>query len=64
LHSSRNRYCGSATVGGAIQESNVNKIIHALVAAAGSRAKNVLRQQAAVAQPYQVEYRSNAGGWN
>jgi len=42
----------------------VNKIVNALVAAAGSRARSVLRKQAAFAQPYQVEYRSNAGGWN
>jgi len=55
---------GAATVGGAIKESTVNKIINALVAAAGSRAKNVMRKQAEVARPHQVEYRSNAGGWN
>lgn len=42
----------------------MNKIINALVAAAGSRAKHVLRKQAEVAQPYRVEYRLNAGGWN
>ena len=42
----------------------MNKIIYALVAAAGSRAKNVLRKQAEVAQPYRVDYRLNAGGWN
>lgn len=42
----------------------MNKIVNALVAAAGSRARNVLRKQAEVAQPYRVEYRSNAGGWN
>ncbi|WP_306393959.1 hypothetical protein [Telluria beijingensis] len=42
----------------------MNKIINALVAAAGSRAKYVMRKQAEAAKPYQVEYRSNAGGWN
>lgn len=36
----------------------------ALVAAAGSRAKYVLRQQANVAKPFQEQYRANAGGWN
>jgi len=42
----------------------VNKIINALVAAAGSRARNVLRKQALLAQPFREEYRANAGGWN
>jgi len=42
----------------------VKKIVNALVAAAGSRARHVLRKQAEVSQPYRVEYRSNAGGWN
>gem|GEM_PF-1437082 len=46
------------------RSQNVKKIVNALVAAAGSRARGVLRKQAEVAQPYQVEYRSNAGGWN
>lgn len=36
----------------------------ALVAAAGGRAKSVLRKQAEVAMPYKEEYRANAGGWN
>jgi len=35
-----------------------------LVAAAGSRAKSVLRKQAAIAAPWAEQYRSNAGGWN
>ena len=42
----------------------MKKIVNALVAAANSRAKRVLRKQAELAQPYKVEYRSNAGGWN
>lgn len=42
----------------------MNKIIRALVAAAGSRAKYVMRKQAEAAQPYKVEYHLNAGGWN
>lgn len=42
----------------------MNKIVNALVAAAGSRARSVLRKQAEVATPYRVEYRANAGGWN
>jgi len=46
------------------KESDVKKIVKALVAAAGSRAKNVIRKQADAAKPYAVEYRSNAGGWN
>jgi len=46
------------------KESNVKKIVQALVAAAGSRAKNVIRKQADAVKPYKVEYRSNAGGWN
>jgi hypothetical protein len=36
----------------------------ALVAAAGGRAKSVMRKQADVAKPYKEEYRANAGGWN
>ncbi|WP_312510555.1 hypothetical protein [Massilia sp.] len=36
----------------------------ALVAAAGGRAKSVMRKQAAATKPYTEEYRSNAGGWN
>ena len=55
---------GAAIVGGAIKESNVKKIVNALVAAAGSRARYALRKQAEVAKPYRVEYRANAGGWN
>ncbi|MGF6275405.1 hypothetical protein ABIB38_003803 [Massilia sp. UYP11] len=51
-------------IGGAIKESHVKKIVNALVAAAASRARSILRKQAAFAQPYRVEYRSNAGGWN
>ena len=46
------------------KESDVNKIVKALVAAAGSRAKNVIRKQAEAAAPFKVEYRLNAGGWN
>ena len=42
----------------------MKKIVNALVAAAGSRARFALRKQAQIAQPYQVEYTSNAGGWN
>ena len=42
----------------------MKKIVHALVAAAGSRAKHVLYKQAEVAKPYRVDYRLNAGGWN
>ena len=42
----------------------MEKIINALVAAARSRARNVLRKQAEAAKPFQVEYRLNAGGWN
>jgi len=36
----------------------------ALVAAAGGRARNVIRKQADAAKPYKEEFRSNAGGWN
>jgi len=46
------------------KEPHVKKIVHALVAAAGSRAKNVLRKQAEAAKPSKVDYRLNAGGWN
>ena len=42
----------------------LNFAARALVAAAGSRAKGVLRKQAAVGMPWKEEYRSNAGGWN
>lgn len=42
----------------------LNAAARALVAAAGSRAKGVMRKQAALAKPHQEEYRSNAGGWN
>lgn len=46
------------------KEQQVKKIVNALVAIAGSRAKNVLRKQAEAANPQPVDYRLNAGGWN
>lgn len=51
-------------VGGAIKESKVKKIVNALVAAAGSRARSIIRRQAEAGKPFQDNYRSNAGGWN
>jgi hypothetical protein len=42
----------------------VKKIVHALVAAAGSRAKSIIRKQAEAGKPFQENFRSNAGGWN
>lgn len=42
----------------------MKKIVHLLVAAAGSRAKNVLRKQAEAVKPSKIDYRLNAGGWN
>ena len=47
-----------------LKEPHVKKIVHALVAAAGSRAKYVLRKQAEATKPSKVDYRLNAGGWN
>ena len=59
---------GVANAGNAIQEQQVKKIlniaIRGLSAAASSRAKHVTRTVAQAAQPAQVDYRSNAGGWN
>ena len=42
----------------------VNIAIRTLLAAATGRAMNVLRKQAEVVRPGNVEYRANAGGWN
>jgi len=36
----------------------------ALVAAAGGRARTVIRKQADAGRPFKQDYRSNAGGWN
>lgn len=36
----------------------------ALIAAATSRAYNIMRRQAEIARPWTADYRSNAGGWN
>jgi tetraacyldisaccharide-1-P 4'-kinase len=55
---------GAVVVGGAIKESHVKKIVNALVAAAGSRAKSIIRKQAEAGKPFQENFRSNAGGWN
>ena len=41
----------------------LNMAVRTLVAAAQGRAKVVLNQQAAVAQPPKPDYRANAGGW-
>ena len=50
------------------KESQVNKFLNTatrvLLAAANSRAMNVLRKQAELSKPFHVEFRSNAGGWN
>ena len=46
------------------KELYVKKIVHALVAAAGSRAKYALRKRAEAIKPAKVDYRLNAGGWN
>ncbi len=43
---------------------NVKKIVNALVAAAGSRARTIIRKQAEAGMPFQENFRSNAGGWN
>ena len=42
----------------------LNTATRVLLAAANSRAINVLRKQAELAKPFHVEFRSNAGGWN
>lgn len=42
----------------------LNTAARVLMAAANSRAINVLRKQAELAKPFHVEFRSNAGGWN
>jgi len=42
----------------------LNNAARVLIAAANSRAMDVLRKQAEVVNPSKVEYRSNAGGWN
>jgi len=46
------------------KEPHVKKIVNALVAAAGSRAKFALRKRAEAIKPSKVDYRLNAGGWN
>lgn len=46
------------------KELYVKKIVHALVAAASSRAKYALRKRAEAIKPSKVDYRLNAGGWN
>jgi hypothetical protein len=46
------------------KELYVKKIVRALVAAAGSRAKYALRKRAEAIKPSKVDYRLNAGGWN
>jgi hypothetical protein len=46
------------------KELYVKKIVYALVAAAGSRAKYALRKRAEAIKPSKVDYRLNAGGWN
>ena len=46
------------------KELYVKKIVHTLVAAAGSRAKFALRKRAEAIKPSKVDYRLNAGGWN
>lgn len=52
----------------ATKESQVKNFLNTaarlLLAAANSRAINVLRKQAELAKPFHVEFRSNAGGWN
>lgn len=35
-----------------------------LLAGASSRALNVLRKQAELAEPFHVDFRANAGGWH
>jgi len=45
-------------------KSFLTMAVRTLVAAANGRARIVLGQQAALAQPAQVDYRANAGGWN
>jgi hypothetical protein len=40
------------------------KVASLLLAGAHGRALNVLRKQAELSQPFHVEFRSNAGGWN
>jgi hypothetical protein len=42
----------------------LNSAARILMAAANSRAMNVVRKQAELIKPSKVEYRSNAGGWN
>jgi hypothetical protein len=46
------------------RSQNVKKIVNALVAAAGSRARSIIRKQAEAGKPFQENFRSNAGGWN
>ena len=41
----------------------LNTAARMLLAAANSRALNVLRKQAELAKPFHVEFRANAGGW-
>ena len=47
-----------------LKELYVKKIVHALVAAANSRAKYALRKRAEAIKPSKIDYRLNAGGWN